>query len=209
MYKYPDIRLIMMARAPVAGQVKSRLARSIGNRRAAGIHHNMVQAQISKLLAANICPLELHVCPKVQHPLFMALRRRGVVRLERQFGDNLGSRMFHAIQSGLKRADSVVLIGADVPGISVEQIRQVCELLSGKNELVIMPADDGGYGLLAMRKLDAGLFRGVNWGTHRVCQQTVRRAMQLGIRYRLFSNCNDIDYQRDLPRLQEQGIRLW
>jgi len=198
-----------MARAPVVGQVKSRLAKSIGNRRAAGIYRNMIRTQISQLLAAGICPLELHACPQVQHPLFIALRRRGVVRVERQLGDNLGSRMLHAIESGLKRADAVVLIGADVPGISVEQIRQVCELLSGKNELVIMPADDGGYGLLAMSRVEAGLFRGVNWGTHRVCQQTVRRATQLGIRYRLFSNCNDIDYQHDLPRLQEQGIRLW
>jgi len=199
----------MMARAPVVGQVKSRLAKSIGNRRAAGIYRNMIQTQISQLLAARICPLELHVCPRVQHPLFIALRRRGVVRVERQLGNNLGSRMLHAIQSGLKRADAVVLIGADVPGISAEQIRRVCERVSGQNELVIMPAADGGYGLLAMSRVEAGLFRGVDWGTYRVCQQTVRRATQLGIRYRLFSSCNDIDYQRDLPRLQEQGIRLW
>ena len=209
MYKYPHIRLIMMTRAPVAGQVKSRLAKSIGNRRAAAVYRNMMQAQISKLLAANICPLELHVCPQVRHPFFIAMRRGGVVRVERQQGNNLGSQMHHAIRSGLQRAEAVILIGADVPGISVEQIEQVCTLLSSRDELIIMPADDGGYGLLGMRKVDAGLFRAVHWGTQRVCKQTLRRATQLGINYRLFSSCYDIDYQRDLARLRKLGIRLW
>jgi len=208
-YKYPDFRLIMMARAPVSGKVKSRLARTIGNRRAAGVYRNMLRTQISKLLAAKICPLELHVCAPVQHPLFMAMRRGGVVRVEQQRGNNLGSRMHHAIRSGLQRADAVILIGADVPGISVEQIRQVCTLISGQDELIIMPAEDGGYGLLAMRKVDAGLFRGVHWGSQRVCKQTVKRATQLGISYRLFSSCYDIDFQRDLARLRKLGVRLW
>ncbi len=209
MYKYPHIRLIMMTRAPVAGQVKSRLAKSIGNRRAAAVYRNMVQVQISKLLAANICPLELHVCPQVRHPFFMAMRRAGVVRVERQQGNNLGSRMHHALRSGLQRAEAVTLIGADVPGISVEQIEQVCTLLSSRDELIIMPAADGGYGLLGMRNTDAGLFRAVHWGTQQVCKQTLRRAAQLGINYRLFSSCYDIDYQRDLARLRELAIRLW
>jgi len=209
MYRYPHIRLIMMARAPVVGQVKTRLAKSIGAQRAAGIYRNMAQAQIRKLLAANICPLELHVCPTVQHPFFIAMRCSGVVRVERQMGDNLGSRMLHALRSGLQRADAVILIGADVPGISIKQIEQVCMLLSDHKELIIMPADDGGYGLLGMSKVDAGLFRGVHWGTGRVCKQTVKRARQLGIRYRLFSSCYDIDYPRDLSRLRQLGVRLW
>ncbi|HED15784.1 MAG TPA: glycosyltransferase [Gammaproteobacteria bacterium] len=209
MYKYPHIHLIMMARAPVAGQVKTRLAKTIGNRRAASIHRNMVRTQIRQLLAARICPIELHVCPQVRHPFFIAMRRGGVVRVEQQFGNNLGSRMLHAIRSGLQRAEAVILIGADVPGISVEQIRQVCEQLSSRDELIIMPANDGGYGLLAMCRTDAGLFRGVHWGSRRVCKQTVRRARQLGISYRLSGVCYDIDYQRDLDRLPELGIRLW
>ncbi len=209
MYRYPHILLIVMARAPVSGQVKSRLARTIGHRRATAVYRNMLKARINTLLTARICPLALHVTPDGRHPLFLAMRRKGVSQVKRQTGRDLGGRMYHALRSGLTRAESVILTGADVPGISVGEIEQVCQYLSGNNDLILIPARDGGYGLLASGRTEAGLFRGVQWGSERVCSQTLRRARQRGLNCLLLGSCQDIDDSHDLPMLHELGIRCW
>ena len=139
----------VFAKTPLEGVVKTRLARHVGKRHAAWV-------QRALLRRALMAPppgerrLELWCAPVCAHPLFSRARSWLGWRLRRQVGRDLGERMAYALNAALRRGDSVLLMGCDLPMLSAAQLQRVERRLSVCDPVVIMPTRDGGFGVLAV-----------------------------------------------------------
>ena len=198
-------RVVVMTRAPVPGETKRRLISAIGAERAAALHRSMIRRAVATALASGVGPVELWCTPDTDHELFRALRDGARITLHAQAGSDLGARMHTAIQAG---GGAAVVIGTDCPTLdSHELARAADELRIGAADVVIAPAFDGGYVLIALDRPRPELFFGVEWGSHRVLAQTRRRAQAAGLRLLELEPHHDIDRPEDLDALA--GVLHW
>jgi uncharacterized protein len=197
--------VIVFARAPVTGRVKTRLAARLGHARAALLHRRLIDAALRSALAARCGPVELHATAK--HSWLKALcRKRGVV-LRLQKGADLGERMANATRAALRRTPWVLLMGADCPELGPRELARARRWLVGGADAVIAPAHDGGYALIGLARPADFLFRGVAWGSERVYEETILKAKRAGRRMRALGPVGDIDRPEDLERLR--ALRLF
>jgi rSAM/selenodomain-associated transferase 1 len=194
---------VIMLKAPVPGMVKTRLAAALGPEEACAIYRRMVERVISELPAA--WPLEVHGTPPEQMPLLAAwLGPRPRYRTQSE-GD-LGERLIQASEAAFASgADSVVLLGGDCPW-QTRAIFQECVKALVTHDVVIGPACDGGYTLLAAKNLHRPLFEGIAWSTASVLADTLARASVLGLRVALLEPLEDVD---DLPAWQRARAKLF
>ena len=96
-YAFPSARLLIFAKAPVPGQVKTRLAGRLGPRGAAELYKKLLRRTLAMAAAARLCPLELWGAPDARHGFFIACQRDYGVRLRRQSSGDLGRRIHHAL----------------------------------------------------------------------------------------------------------------
>jgi uncharacterized protein len=193
-----DCVVIVFARAPLAGRVKTRIARRIGDDAAASLHRRLVRAAVEAARAARCGPVELHVTRR--HAFFRTL---GVpVRLQR--GADLGERMYQALAAHAR----AIVIGADVPALMPADIARAARLLQGGARLVLAPAEDGGYALLAARRITVAIFTAVDWGGPEVLAQTLANAARAGLSVKLLPTLWDVDQPEDLERLRARRFSL-
>ncbi|MCA1990227.1 MAG: TIGR04282 family arsenosugar biosynthesis glycosyltransferase, partial [Desulfarculus sp.] len=118
-----------------------------------------------------------------------------------QDSGDLGRRMDLALTRALAEGEErAVLIGSDCPGLTAEILEQAFAVLAD-HDLVLGPAQDGGYYLVGLRRPAPEIFRGIAWGSDRVLRQTLNRAGELGLRVALLPELADLDRPEDLPRL--------
>jgi hypothetical protein len=193
--------VIVFAKAPVPGGVKTRLAPAIGPWRSARLHATLVERALKIALAARVGSVELHVAPR-RHGFFQRLHRQTGVRLRPQRGADLGERMAAAIAGALRRHRLVVLIGSDCPALRASDLRRAVGLLRGAADVVLAPAEDGGYVLVGLRRPRPQLFDAIAWGEASVFESTVRRARAQGLALRALRTLWDVDRPQDLERLR-------
>ena len=199
-------RLVVFARSPVVGKVKSRLARRLGRRAACFWYRRLLEVTLANARATGL-PAELWVTPHQNHPWLRGLCRRHGFGLRVQRPGDLGQRMLYA----LREPGRVVLIGADCPALSPERIREAAERSLAPEDLVVVPAADGGYVLIAAEQQPpAAAFRAIPWGSPAVLRRT-RRQMARGTgRLHELAPSWDVDTAADLHRLLRQdGVRPW
>lgn len=196
--------VVVFAKAPLAGKVKTRLAVSIGAERAARWHARLLEHAVATAVAAGCGPVELHGSP-ARHGFLRALARRCGLRLRGQAEGDVGTRMYEAFRRGLRAHPRVVLIGSDCPALVPADVRNAARLLQG-NDAVFSPAEDGGYPLIGLAKNSPALFSGVSWSTAGVMSETRERLTALGWRWRELRTVWDVDRPGDLARLE--GERL-
>lgn len=197
-YRYPDSRLIIFAKAPVAGKVKTRLLGKITEQQAANLHKLMLGHAVEMLLASRLAPVSLYCHPDTSHELFQSYGRRGV-RLEQQSGEDLGTRMSRAFETTLAQARSVVLIGSDSPAMDEHYLSTAFRKLMN-HEIVIGPAEDGGYVLVGQSDLNAQMFRGISWGGADVMANTRKLLREGGSNWSELDTLWDVDRPSDLER---------
>jgi rSAM/selenodomain-associated transferase 1 len=193
---------MVFARAPRAGQVKTRIARRIGAAPAARLHERLVRAAVATARAARCGPVELHASEP--HGFFRTLRLP--IRLQR--GADLGSRMHYALRRALRRHGRAVLIGSDCPALRPRDIARAARWLHGGADVVLAPAEDGGYALIAARRIGPGVFAAVEWGSERVLTQTRANLVRAGLALRLLPYVWDVDRPEDLQRLKSRPLAL-
>lgn len=122
---------------------------------------------------------------------------------ERQQGSDLGERLFAALSAAGRRYPLVAAVGSDHPTLPLAHVERAFELLAGGGDLVLGPADDGGYYLVAARAsaLGPALFAGVPWSTERVLAETLARSRSLGLAVELLPAARDVDTPADLAAL--------
>ncbi|MFL2841013.1 MAG: TIGR04282 family arsenosugar biosynthesis glycosyltransferase [Pseudohongiellaceae bacterium] len=200
-YRYSDSCIVMFARAPVLGQVKTRLIPALGNQGALDIHIELMHQQIEVLNQSALCSAQLWVDQQPRHSTFKNFT--GEVKL--QDGQNLGDKMYHATQEVLKHFSKVIIIGSDCPDIDEAYLEQALQELDKNTiDVVLGPALDGGYVLIAMKQIHQGVFQDIEWGSEFVLQQTVSKLNNYGLRFFLLSALRDIDTSEDLLSLEQK-----
>jgi rSAM/selenodomain-associated transferase 2/rSAM/selenodomain-associated transferase 1 len=183
----------------VPGRTKTRLIPALGPVGAAELQREMTEKILETALSAGIAPVRFcytgGTCRQVQRWL-----QRPGLGIEPQSGGDLGRRMHHAIASALKQGcRQVVLIGTDVPSVTVDQLKAAFYLLQ-TNDMVLGPSRDGGYWLIGLRR-PKDLFSDIAWGTDRVLAQTLAAGRRLQLRTAQLAPLQDIDNPGDLAEL--------
>jgi rSAM/selenodomain-associated transferase 1 len=198
--------LVIFAKAPVPGQVKTRLCPPLTPDEAATLHGSFVLDTLerSKLAATKLkLPIDRYLAcaPSSTHVFFKIMEERQGVKLLDQVGDDLGARMQQAFDAlfakGYRR---VLIVGTDVPSLPLEHYKQALTLLE-TNNLVLGPALDGGYYLIGLTRPAPELFAGMAWSTDRVLAATQEKAAQLGLSTTLLPPWRDVDTIDDLNAL--------
>ncbi len=189
----------MFARAPLAGRVKTRLVPRLGAAAAARLHAQLIQGAVRTAVEARCGTVELHAT--APHRLFRTLG----IKIRRQRGRDLGERMHHALREALRRHRQAILIGADAPALTPADLRRARRLLRGA-DVVLAPAEDGGYALIGARRASSRIFGDVEWGSARVLAQTLRNLSRAGLSYRLLRTVWDVDRPEDLDRFRSRRL---
>jgi rSAM/selenodomain-associated transferase 1 len=189
--------LIQFARAPVAGQVKTRMIPELTSRQACELHCELVLWTSATLAGSGLGEIQLSVAGAADHPLFARCLELGVDKISRQRGADLGERMYRAIHLGLRHYTNVILVGSDCPAIEGAYLAQALRALD-RAPLVLGPARDGGYVLIGARQIHRGLFEDIPWGTEQVYSKTIEAIGKLGLSWAALTVLADVDRPEDL-----------
>jgi len=196
----PGAEIAVLAKAPIPGLAKTRLIARLGADGAARLQAVLTEHAVRTALAAGLGSVTLWCTPDTRHPAFVKLAHRTGVALEAQRGADLGARMAHAVAQRAGRGP-VLLTGTDCPALTPEHLRTAAAALEGGDEVVLIPAEDGGYVLVGLMESHPVLFEGVPWGSDRVIEVTRGRLRALGLRWSEPTTLWDLDRPADLDRL--------
>ena len=204
----PDAtRIAVFAKAPVPGEVKTRLAELLGAEGAAGLHAALTERALATAAAARLGDVELWCAPDTRHPFFVDCAERFRATLRAQPEGDLGARMSAAFRRAHGGGRRLLVIGSDCPALTVEDLRTAAAALE-THDAVITPAEDGGYVMVGLAKPVSGLFDGVSWGTSAVMEETRARLAASGVRWKSMRALWDVDRPEDYARLQGAGLAL-
>ena len=184
----------VFCKSPIPGEVKTRLAPMLGNNGALNLHEDMTSRTL-KELSASSWEIDIWATPDKDHEFFSLFHANRY----QQLGSDLGARMASALNQGLSRSSTVILVGTDVPAIDCDYIEHALIALDCHN-VVLGPTEDGGYGLVGVRDEVPDIFSDVDWGSDRVLGQTCARLNELRVNYGLLPLIWDVDRPEDIPR---------
>ena len=193
-------RIVIFAKAPVPGKVKTRLVPALGDEGAALLAQRMLADTVSRALTAAPESVELCAAPHPADPQWAGLLPAGVGLTDQGEGD-LGQRLAAAATRVLSGGERVLLIGTDCPELGSARLNDAAAALD-RHDAVIIPATDGGYVLLGLSRTDPSLFADIAWSTGTVAQTTIARIRALGWSLFIGEPLNDIDEPSDLQRAQ-------
>lgn len=187
--------LIIMTRVPVAGETKTRLMSDLSGEECVAFH----EACLNDLI---------HIQGKIKIPTYIYysgfLTEKFIsifhekVKFIPQEGSDLGERMAQAFRQTLNSHKHVVMIGSDVPNLTVPHFEKAFDVLDSKKDLVFGPALDGGYYLIGMNTFHPELFQGITWGGSEVLEKTLEQVHGKGLSYSLLEMMRDLDTFEDL-----------
>lgn len=197
-------RIVVFAKAPVPGTVKTRLAGRFGDAGAASIHVELVERTLAVATSAGAALVELCCAPDPSHGFFAACARRFGVMLEGQGKGDLGARMHRALARGVATGAPVVLVGTDCPVMSADYLGDAIDRLARGARCVLGPAEDGGYVLVGAReRVEPAMFDGIAWGTGAVLASTRERLRTAGIPWEELPTLWDVDHPADVARWRQ------
>jgi len=207
-----DAAILVFAKAPLPGRAKTRLIPRLGEAGAARLQARLTARTLRTARATGFAAVELHATPSRTHGLFAFYGKSFHAEIKKQRGRDLGERMHNALARALRRHRPVILIGTDCPELTAADLRRAARLLRGGCDVVLAPAEDGGYALIGVRKVSAALFcalfSGIAWGGPDVYAQTVRKLALAGYRWRALRTVWDLDRPADLERYASLRLRL-
>ena len=206
--RYPQAAILIFAKAPVEGRVKTRLIPALGRAGTTRLYRKLLHNLVNRLAAEALAPVELWCAPDANHPDFQTLNRHPGVTLHEQRGDDLGERMAYAAAEALQRHRHLVLLGVDCPALTGSMLEQALRWLMLEVDLVLGPAEDGGYCLLGLNRTADCLFHGIPWGTDAVAETTRGCLRDMGWAWRELPLLWDLDRPEDLQRLEGSGVHL-
>lgn len=203
-------KLLIFAKAPIAGHAKSRLIPLLGAEGAARLNQELTRWLLRKLAHRAetepdkeiVYEVELWGASDIDHPFFKECAVEFGVTLKLQQGSDLGERQFLAMDSALAENDHVMIIGNDVVSLTQTDIRYAFKVLEQGAELVISPAEDGGYGLIGGSKIERGIFGEIPWGGEQVYKGMINNLNQRDYNWKQLPEVWDLDRPDDVIRLR-------
>ena len=188
--------LLIFAKAPIPGTVKTRLIPALGADGACCLYQQLLLHTLHQTQDWP-GPRYLYCAPDTTHPLFARLASEHHLQLRQQHGDDLGSRMAQALA---EHAEGALLIGTDCPQISTAVLREADQALQ-THDTAIIPSEDGGYVMIGQRQPDPAAFAGMSWSHSQVMADTRRRLEAAGKSLWEGATLWDLDEPEDIPRL--------
>jgi rSAM/selenodomain-associated transferase 1 len=195
-------RIVIFAKAPVPGSVKTRLIPALGEAGAAQLAFEMLQATVGEACAAGLGMPELCATPRSEHASWQPFLPGAQVSLADQGEGNLGVRLARAASRVVEAGENILLIGTDCPALGSHRLRSAASALA-TNDAVIHATVDGGYALLGLRRFDPSLFQEIAWSGPTVAADTIRRIEALGWSLAVRETLRDIDEPEDLTAVGE------
>jgi rSAM/selenodomain-associated transferase 1 len=198
------VAIAVFARAPVAGEAKTRLIPLLGADGAARLQARLLQAAVAKAIALPGAACTLWVAGDPDHPAITAVASNHRIPVAAQLGDDLGQRMHHATVVALSRHAGCLVIGTDCPALTTAHLAEAAAALQ-THDVVLGPADDGGYVLIGLTRPRPELFEGIAWGSNTVLPATLQRIRAAGLRLHQLPALPDLDTPDDYRHAQAQG----
>lgn len=199
-----NARVLVFAKAPVAGRAKTRLIPALGAEGAARLQAALLDDALGRARDAGPVALELWGTGYDPDGRLWAAASRYGASFHRQCNGDLGARMRQALARATADDTPALIIGTDAPGLTAERIKQAGDGLA-RHDAVIVPALDGGYVLLGLHRAPDALFSGIDWGTERVLAATRERLRALAWRVDEREVAWDVDRPEDLDRVRALG----
>lgn len=195
----PRAQLLVMAKYPSPGSVKSRLASQIGAAAACRLYDAFVRDLADRLEAVELPLTWAFWPPDAPFPSIVPGKR-----CVPQAGSDLGERLEHAVAECFRAvAVPVIVIGVDSPHLDLAWLREAADALAAGVDGVLGPAEDGGYYLIGLRKPSSRIFRDVAWGSSGVLDATLANARDAGMRVQLLQPTFDVDDADGLRTLRD------
>jgi uncharacterized protein len=204
MYLYPDAVIMVFCKAPIPGQVKTRLIPPLTGAEAAQLHCELTEKTLKTATQNRLCEVSVWCSPTIDHPFFTMLEQTYSIARCLQQGADLGERMHHAFGQALARFSSAIIIGCDCPSLTSDDLDQALSLLTQGKQCVFAPAEDGGYVLIGLKQSQATLFDNMPWGTNEVLGLTRARLQSLNLDFQELNTQWDLDTVDDLRRYRER-----
>ncbi len=195
------VSIAILAKAPIPGHAKTRLIPAIGAHAAAVLQERLTERAVATALAANVGPVTLWCTPDSTHSTFVNLVTRMRITLKPQPEGDLGARMLAATAA---RSGPVLVIGTDCPALTEIHLRGAANALCEGNDVILIPAEDGGYVLIGTRTAQPTLFSGIAWGTSTVLAETRARIIAQRLVLAERPPLWDIDTENDLARAERE-----
>jgi hypothetical protein len=200
----PDaVAVAILAKAPVPGTVKTRLMLMLGLDGATVLHERLIERTVAVATEAATGPVTLWTSPDEHHPCFRSLAERFPLALARQVEGDLGARMHAAV---LHAKGPVLVIGTDCPVLTAAHLRDAAAVLRSGADATVIPAEDGGYVLIGLRRPVPELFRDMAWSTDGVMVETRHRLRRHGLSWREPAHLWDVDRPSDVMRMRREGF---
>lgn len=199
------IQIAIFAKAPVAGYAKTRLIPLLGPQGAADLQALLVRRTLQTAMKSSLRPVSLWCAPDQSHELFASLSEEFAIVTHPQIGGDLGARMLNAFEA-MTQLGPVVLIGTDCPALTAETLLRCASALQDGADAVFIPAEDGGYALIGLKRPVPQLFENIPWGTSQVMARTHDRLHALRLQVYEAQELWDIDTPADYLRAQSAGV---
>ena len=194
--------LVVMAKSPVPGQVKTRLIPFIGSQCATQVYQDLLSRILQELVQVEASSV-LSCTPDTHHAMLRSFSSQYGWRRRYQGQGDLGNRMARIFSRCQRESDYTIIVGSDLANINKQIIYQCIDRLTAGNDLVLGATEDGGYGLIAMSRLHSGVFRKIPWSTDRVLQVTMSRARQMKLKTAIINGLWDVDTYKDYRRWRQ------
>lgn len=202
--KKMSVVVVVLAKAPLPGLAKTRLAQTVGAEAAAVLAYRLLEHTLTTArdsgLSATLCGAP------AGHPLLLELADQAGLMLTAQAEGDLGQRLDVAMRQALSTNDAVLVIGSDCPGLTVQHLHDAARELA-RHDAVFYPALDGGYTLIGLRHIPPEFFHNMPWSTRAVMAETLRRTAALGWQVWTGTALPDIDTADDLVHLPSHWPR--
>ena len=167
------VRIVIMAKAPVAGFAKTRLIPALGFEGAAELAGKMLRHTVDTALASKLGVVEICATPHPTDPVWQNLDLPNNVSWSAQGDGDLGERMARAAARTTRNGEAILLIGTDCPAIDVFTLHEAAQALHDY-DASLLPTYDGGYALLALKSFENRLFENMPWSTSTVALKTLQ-----------------------------------
>ena len=200
LYQYPDARILIFAKAPIAGHTKTRMQPELSPAQSASLQSKLIVHSCQTACSSNWCAVELWCTPNQHSDVFQDMQSTHKLGLHTQQGQDLGDRIWTALEQA---PDKIALIlGTDCPDLNQEHIDSLFSGIYKQDyDLGLIPAKDGGYVAMICRYPVKGLFTDINWGSDEVFKQTYAAAQQHSLKIQVFTALSDVDYYTDYVQI--------
>jgi rSAM/selenodomain-associated transferase 1 len=198
-----NVDIAVFARAPIAGQAKTRLIPRLGAAGAARLQRQLIERSLTR--AQLVRGARVTLWTTVDCADMRALAKAADAALRLQHGNDLGARMSNAFADTLDGQRPMLLIGTDCPAQTAADLEAATAALQ-EADAVIQPAEDGGYVLIGMKQFHPALFEQVAWGSATVLLTTRARAADRRLRLAELPMSWDLDRGEDFDRALALGL---